>query len=100
MAGRIARELAALSAAACVGLAAGGSQTTRAEDHADGGPPAPPADGGARAADGGAARDSDQEVIDHLDELEKLELLQHLGLLDPSGEDDAPAAPPARASPR
>jgi hypothetical protein len=55
--------------------------------------PPPQPDAGPERADGGTAPDPDAEVISHLEELEQLELLQHLGLLDPAGEDDQPAAP-------
>lgn len=96
MPGPAPRALAALLLAASVGLAS--PQNVRG-DARDGGSP-PPADGGVPAPDGGAVHDPDQEVIDHLDELEQLELLQHLGLLDASGEDEAPAKPPPRGSPR
>ena len=100
MASRSVRALVALSVAGWMGLAAAATQSARTEDRADGGSPAPPADGGTRAADGGAARDPDQEVIDHLDELEQLDLLQQLGLLDPSGEDEAPATPQPKGTSR
>ena len=99
MASRSVRALVALSVAGWMGLAAA-TQSAQGEDRADGGSPAPPADGGTRAADGGAARDPDQEVIDHLDELEQLDLLQQLGLLDPSGEDEAPATPQPKGTSR
>lgn len=96
MPGPAPRALAALLLAASVGLAS--PQNVRG-DARDGGS-LPPADGGVPTPVGGAVHDPDQEVIDHLDELEQLELLQHLGLLDASGEDEAPAKPPPRGSPR
>ncbi len=86
-----ARLAAALVLAAPFGIAAADPPSTPAEERAGPGPrPAP--DGGALAPDGGTARDRDQEVIDHLDELERLDLLEHLGLLDESGEDPPPVS--------
>jgi hypothetical protein len=96
----IARALAALSVAGWLGIATAASQSGGVEVRADAGSPAPSTDGGGHATDGGAVRDADQEVIDHLDELENLDLLQNLGLLDPSGEDDAPTGSPNKPSPR
>lgn len=89
MPGPAPRALAALLLAAWAGLAAAPGALG---EERDGGSP-PPADRGTPTPDGGAARDPDQEVIDHLDELQQLELLQHLGLLDASGEDEAPSTP-------
>jgi Spy/CpxP family protein refolding chaperone len=51
-------------------------------------PPALAADGGADAgpeppSTGAGAADSEQEIVDHLDELQYLELLQNLELFEP-----------------
>jgi hypothetical protein len=53
-------------------------------------------DGGTRGADGGAP-DADERVIEHLDELQQLELIENLGLLDPIGDEEP--SPPAEAPP-
>lgn len=48
-----------------------------------------PGDGGSQtggAPDAGAS-DPDQEIVDHLDELENLELLQNLELFDPKPDE-------------
>jgi hypothetical protein len=75
------RRVARCAAAMALLLAA--AQARAAED----GDPRP--DGGAPPArDGG--RPDDAAVIEHLDELQQLELLENLGLVDPSGDDDAP----------
>ena len=74
--------------AVSIALTGAASPPTRGEER-DGGSPLL-ADGGTVPFDGGASRDPDQEVIDHLDELQRLELLEHLGLFDESGEDEPP----------
>lgn len=65
----------------------GGTAAERPGDRADGGEGGGSSDGGTGdPADGGA--DVDPEILRHLDELENLELLQHLELFDSRAEPD------------
>ena len=65
----------------------GGSAAPRDGGTADGGPEGPAGGGeGGDPADGGA--ESDAEILRHLDEIENLELLQHLELFDDAGKPD------------
>jgi hypothetical protein len=66
------------------GTASDGGSEGQADGGVDGGSAG--AEKGGESADGGA--DPDAEIVRHLDELEALELLQHLELFDTRAEPD------------